>query len=56
MKPAIKANYGTTFHRDGTVSFWNVYLQTWCRSAAEKIADKVLASFSVGERVRILGN
>jgi hypothetical protein len=46
-------SYKTTFHRDNTVTFWNVYTQQWERRAASRIADEVLASLPQSERARI---
>jgi hypothetical protein len=34
MKPQIKKNYQTTFHRDGTISYWSVKHQKWMRHTA----------------------
>lgn len=53
MKPTIKPQYGTTYHRDGTVSYWNVYLQQWKRQAARRISDEVLSTLPAKERARI---
>ena len=33
MTPSIKPNYKSTFHRDGTVSYWSVYKQQWVRTS-----------------------
>lgn len=44
--------YGTTFHRDGTVTLWNVYLQSWERAA--RPSDRVLASLETNERARVV--
>jgi hypothetical protein len=46
--------YKTTFHRNGTVTLWNVYTQGWERRRAANVADEVLASLSGSERARIL--
>jgi hypothetical protein len=46
--------YKTTFHRDGTVTYWNVYTQGWERVNAKHISDKVLASVGIKDRERIL--
>ena len=45
--------YKTKFHRDGTVTIWNVYAQAWQRHQADLIADSVLATLSDSERARI---
>lgn len=43
--------YRTTYHRDGTVTVWDVYTQSWLRTAQP--SDKVLASLSPKERERV---
>ena len=43
----------TKYHRDGTVTFWSVYLQQWRRVAAERISDADLVTLSNAERLRI---
>lgn len=53
MEPKIKANLSNTYHRDGTVSHWDVYLQQWRRLPASSISDEVLASMTDSERARI---
>ena len=45
--------FKSTFHRDGSVTVWNVYRQGWQRAAAESISDSVLASLSGQERARV---
>ena len=47
--------YGTTYHRDGTVTIWNVYTQTWQRLRATTAYDDdaLMASLSASERARI---
>lgn len=48
-------NYQTRYHRNGTVTVWDVYQQQWTRrEAASVYADaKVMASLSHAERARI---
>lgn len=46
-------NYETTYHRDGTVTLWDVYKQQWERVAAENVSDEILASLTETERSRI---
>ena len=53
MTPTIKPNAASTFHRDGTVSYWNIYQQRWVRRAAADITATVLATFSDKERARV---
>jgi hypothetical protein len=45
-------SFKTTFHRNGEVTIWNVYTQTWQRS--RRISDDVLASLDASERARVL--
>lgn len=47
-----KSAYSTTFHRDNTVTIWNVYTQQWQRTS--KPSDSVLASLSSEERDRVV--
>ena len=44
--------YRTTYHRDGTVTYWCVHGQVWRRSAV--LSADTLASFSREERERVL--
>lgn len=55
MSPTIKPHYGTTYHRDGTVSYWSVYLQQWQRVSAYALTNRHddFASLSEEERKRI---
>ncbi|HEV2452760.1 MAG TPA: hypothetical protein VGY98_00770 [Verrucomicrobiae bacterium] len=53
MKPTIKARVQNTYHRDGTVSYFNVFNQSWERKAATGISHNVLASFKPEERLRV---
>ena len=54
--PKSKSNdpWATTFHRDYTVTVWNVYTQTWQRMANP--SDEVLASISRPERDKIVAH
>ena len=45
-------NVKTKFHRDGTVTVWDVYLQQWTRTAHP--SDAVLASLMPRERDRVI--
>jgi Fe-S cluster biosynthesis and repair protein YggX len=47
------SNYKTKYHRDGTVTIWNVFSQAWQRHQADLIADSVLATLNDSERARI---
>lgn len=51
-----RSDYATKFHRDGTVTVWDVYEQTWVRTHVSRVSDQVLASLSSDERARILGH
>ena len=51
MNPTIKENRANTYHRDGTVSYWDVYRQQWQRSSS--IRDQVLASMNDAEHARV---
>lgn len=43
-EPKIKPDFRPTLHRDGTVSFWNVFSQSWERCHVSKIhPDEKLA-------------
>jgi hypothetical protein len=42
----------TTYHRDGTITVWDVYTQSWVRTSAP--SDALLASLSEHERTRIV--
>lgn len=48
MKTTIK----TTYHRDATVTIWDVYTQQWRRTG--RPPDAVLASLSEPERTRVM--
>lgn len=52
-KPTIKSNLACTFHRDGTVSYWDIYKQQWDRMNASSIRSSVLSSLNDNERARI---
>ncbi len=54
MNATIKPNQQTTFHRDGSVSFWSVYNQQWVRQSSEHISDQDLASMSAEDRQRVI--
>lgn len=46
--------FRTTFHRDGTVTYWNVYQQRWQRQRASSISDSDLSTMSAKDRARTL--
>lgn len=43
----------TKYHKDNTVTFWNIYLQQWQRLSVSNIPATILATLSDSERVRI---
>ena len=46
----------TTYHRDGSVTLWNVYTQTRQRfypSTRYPVSERILASLSYEERERV---
>jgi hypothetical protein len=45
--------YKTKYHKDQSVTLWNVYTQTWQRVRASRISSEILASLSSAERTRI---
>lgn len=45
--------FRTKFHKDGTITFWNVYEQQWNRTKASRISDQNLASMSSRDRERL---
>lgn len=53
MTPRIKQNLGITLHKDGSVSFWDVYRQQWQRTWISEMDHKIVASFSAEERSKI---
>ena len=44
--------YKTRYHRDGSVTLWHVYSQTWVRTAT--VSDQTLATLGQEDRERIL--
>jgi hypothetical protein len=47
-----KTMYDTTFHRDHTVTVWDVYRQRWLRTSCP--SDQTLASLPSDERQRVM--
>jgi hypothetical protein len=45
--------YANVYHRDGTVTYWDVYSQSWARVRADRISDRTLSTMSDEERARI---
>jgi hypothetical protein len=45
--------FATKFHRDGTVTIWNVYRQGWVRYAAAEVPDRIQATLDDAQRARI---
>jgi len=48
-------SYQTKYHRDGTVTVWDVYRQQWTRREASDVYadDRVMASLPAYDRLRI---
>ena len=46
-----KSPYATTYHRDHTVTVWDVYRQSWLRTARPR--DEVLASLGSDELEKV---
>lgn len=46
-EPAIKPQYASTFHQDGTVSHWGVYSQCWRRMPASQIGTMGQLSLAI---------
>lgn len=42
----------TTYHRDGTVTYWSVYDQVWIKRAVD-VPDQELAAMSSEEREKV---
>lgn len=48
--------YSTTYHRDGTVTIWDSYSQSWTRIEATELVregGRIMATLSDAERQRI---
>lgn len=45
--------YKSTYHRDGTVTYWSVYHQQWIRRA-DSVPNNELAAMSTEEREKVL--
>lgn len=54
MARTKKGMYDSTFHRDGTVTFWDVYEQQWRRMHVCDFAPRLLSTLGHRERDRIL--
>ena len=52
MATLTKKPYQTRYHRDGTVTIWDVYAQQWLRTSDP--SDRVLASLSDAQRERVI--
>ena len=42
-----------TYHRDGTVTYWDVYRQAWARIDADLMSDEAIASLTAAERDKV---
>lgn len=45
--------YRTTWHRDGSLTYWDVHEQAWRRQNAAAISDGTLATMSQADRARV---
>ena len=52
MKSKSNGTYKTTYHRDHTVTIWDVYTQGWVRTG--RPSDAILASLMPEERARVM--
>ena len=52
MTTALAAADRIIFHRDGTVTVWDVYTQSWRRTG--RPSDALLASISEPQRARVI--
>lgn len=43
----------TRFYADGTVRFWNVYEQRWCKWDVADVSDRILALMNDKFRERV---
>jgi hypothetical protein len=53
LAPQWKPQLASTFHDDGTVSYWSVFLQTWVREDARRITQNELSAMTLADRTRI---
>lgn len=51
--PNCKADSKPTLHRDGTVSYWSVYNQSWERG---RPGDRELAAMDSAERSQVVAH
>jgi len=54
MPPKIKKEYKSTYHRDGTISYWSTYQQVWIRSPAAQISDEDFLAMPAKERDHVV--
>jgi len=47
------ATLTTRYHRDGSITLWDIYQQSWVRVRASRVSDEVLATLAPEERKRI---
>ena len=50
----MKDMYDSTYHRDRSVTLWDIFTQTWLRTSNP--SDEILASLSEEERVRTIAH
>lgn len=49
---SVKTGFETTFHRDGSVTVWDVYAQEWRRT--RRPDDEVLATLETDDRAKVM--
>jgi hypothetical protein len=54
MNPTISKTRGNTYHRDGSVSFWNPSTRQWECTLAGHITEESLLHMSQRDRTTIL--
>jgi len=50
----MKTPYKSTYHRDGSITFWSCYLQQWVRSPASHVNNQDLATMDEADRARTM--
>jgi len=55
MNPTIKPHQEITIHKDGTISYFSIYLQQWQRVSAAALVNKHddFAALTVSDRAKI---
>jgi hypothetical protein len=53
MRVTRRNTMKTTYHKDGTVTYWSVFQQQWIRHS-DSVSDQELAAMSAAERAKVL--